>query len=126
MTQHCYHRGDYQGMSNLLEGLPSSIRVGPYDLAVIITDKIDDDEGKWGQHHPGVSIELRRDQKNAQSALDTLFHEINHAIYGIFGLSKKSREEHIVSAMAAGWAMVYRDNPDLLAWVYRMMRPRHG
>lgn len=113
-------------MTDLLDGLPSSLRIGPFDVAVIVRDVIDDDDKHWGQYNPAVSIELRRDQRNAQGALDTVLHEIAHGICGVFELAEgESRdEERICSAFAAGFAMVMRDNPQLMAWIYRMIQPQ--
>ncbi len=110
-------------MTNIFDGLPSSIRVGPFDIPVTIKDKINENNVS-GLYTHGVSIELRLDQHNAAFALDTVLHEIGHGIYNTFGLGKKSTEESVVVALAAGWAMVYRDNPMLLAWIYRMLPPK--
>ncbi len=110
-------------MSSLLDGLPKIIRVGPFDIPVIIKDKINDDDDS-GLYTHGISIELRSDQHNAAFALDTVLHEINHAIYRTFGLNKNSNEEAAVTALATGYAMVMRDNPELTAWLYRMAQPK--
>ncbi len=109
-------------MNGLLDGLPKSIRLGPFDIALIVKDKISDDDDA-GIYHNGISIELRGDQFNAMFAVDTVLHEISHGLYRAAGLDKKSSEENIVTAMATGWTQVFRDNPALLTWLYQMIPP---
>ena len=53
--------------------------------------------------------------------VDTLMHEINHAIIWANAVSL-SDEESIVSGITPGWTQVYRDNPWLLDWIKRGMR----
>ena len=53
--------------------------------------------------------------------LDTLMHEINHAIIWANSVSL-SDEESIVSGITPGWTQVYRDNPWLLDWIKRGLR----
>lgn len=106
------------------DGFPPSLRIGPFDMAVEVKDKINDDEDA-GVYNHGLSIELRSDQHNsAVFALDTVLHEIGHGIYRTFGLNEASNEEAVVTAMATGWAMVLRDNPAFVNWLYRMIQPK--
>jgi len=112
-------------MSNLLDGLPKTIRIGPFDIPLIVKDKIND-EDNTGLYTHGVSLELRANQNNAAYALDTLLHELAHGIYNTFGLCKKSSEESVVTAFAAGFAMVLRDNPELAAWIIRMVASKNA
>lgn len=108
-------------MSNLFDGFPSVLRIGPFDVAVEVKDKIDDRDDDWGSYNHGIGIEFVRSQPSATFALDTAMHEINHGIYRTFGLNQESNEEAVVTAMATGWAMVLRDNPQFVNWLYRMI-----
>jgi len=108
--------------ADFFDGLPEVIRIGPFDIAILVKGKINDDDDE-GTYSHGVAIELRSNQPNATFALDTLLHEINHGIYRTFGLDDKSSEESIVATMATGWTMIYRDNPTLIAWMCRMALP---
>jgi hypothetical protein len=107
-------------MTDYFANFPPSLRIGPFDIAVLIRDKIGEEDHS-GLYTHGITIELRADQHNAAFALDTVLHEIGHGIYRTFGLERKSSEEAVVSAMATGWVMVFRDNPELLSWLYRMI-----
>ena len=110
-------------MSNHLDGLPSSIRIGPYDIAIAVKDRINDDDDV-GEYNHGQSICLRTNQYNPMFAVDTVLHEVGHALYKCSGLDDGSSEESVITALASGWTQVFRDNPELLSWLYRMMPPR--
>lgn len=49
--------------------------------------------------------------------VDTLLHEITHAIWWAYGLEDDDKEERIVRTMGAAWAQIWRDNPHLLGWL---------
>lgn len=111
----------------IYDGFPKTLRVGQYDYSIEIKDKIND-EDDCGTHERGNRINLRHNQENAICALDTALHEINHAICDVFGLEDGGTidVERLVVALTSAWIMVYRDNPDFVAWLYRMIPPRHG
>lgn len=46
--------------------------------------------------------------------VDTLLHELNHAIYWAYGIDDEDKEERIVGTFATAWTQVFRDNPVLL------------
>jgi hypothetical protein len=107
-------------MTDLVDGIPDSLRIGPYDIRVEKMDSIPDDDGKmlWGCYdHGKLLIQITRSQPNILFIVDTLFHEIYHAIYVNTGLGYGSTEEHVVSALATGMTQVYRDNPSLVRWL---------
>ncbi len=107
-------------MSNFLDGLPPSLRIGPYDIAIIIKDKVSEADDA-GLYHNGISINLKKDQYNPIFAVDTVLHEINHCIYRCAGLGKAAPEETAVTAMATGLTQVFRDNPKLLKWLQKVL-----
>ena len=113
--------GKARAAADFFDGLPSVVRIGPFDISVVVKDKINEDYDE-GTYTHGVAIELRAHQPNATFALDTLLHEINHGIYRTFGLDDRSSEETIVATMATGWTMIYRDNPTLIAWISRTVK----
>ena len=49
--------------------------------------------------------------------LDTLLHELNHAVYWAYGMEDEDKEERIVGTMATAWAQIFRDNPEFVAWI---------
>ncbi len=106
---------------NIFDGLPSSIRIGPFEIPVLIVEKADDE---WGSYTHGISIELRNPQPNAIFALDTVLHELAHGVYKTCSLGEHSTEEQICGAMATGFTQLLRDNPQLVSWIYRMLPPK--
>lgn len=103
--------------------LPPKVRIGPYDYKLIVVDKIKDDEECWGLCEQGkLSITVSRAQPNSLFAVDTVVHEILHAIYVNAGLQPVSTEESVCSAIATGLTQVFRDNPKLLAWVTKAVK----
>jgi len=47
-----------------------------------------------------------------QQQANTLFHEITHAIFHLYGVSLKS-EEAAVTGLSNAWCQVKRDNPEV-------------
>lgn len=101
-----------------LEQLPRCVRVGPYDYAITIC-KLPDIFGRFNSIDQ--TIEISDINKTKIMAVDTLMHEINHAIIWANAVSL-SDEESIVSGITPGWTQVYRDNPWLLDWIKRGLR----
>ena len=109
--------------SNYLGGLPRKLRIGQYQVTITITDVRAD--GKWGEwSHNDLEIKVNHRQPSVEFAVDTVIHELHHAISSIYGLSEKDEEERQASTMGTAWTQVYRDNPKLLEWFLRALHPR--
>lgn len=63
-----------------------------------------------------ISIDL---QYGTRQAAQTLLHEIFHGVHEAWKLAVGDEEERIVSAFGCGMSTVWRDNPDVLAWIGR-------
>lgn len=100
----------------MYDDLPGWINYPPWKLAISIKDKLSDADD-WGLYTHGVEIELKKGQPNVPMAMDTILHEINHAIYQTSGLSKTSKEEQICAVFATGWTTVWLNNPQLVQWL---------
>ena len=49
--------------------------------------------------------------------VDTLKHELNHAVWAMGNLKdKKEEEERVCSVMGTYWTQIERDNPHLVRW----------
>lgn len=53
--------------------------------------------------------------------IDTLFHEINHAIYWAYNLEDSDKEERIVGIFATAWVQVIRDTPGLIPFIQELL-----
>jgi len=96
--------------------IPTKIRILAFDF------KIENwhphsARGKFGEFsslEALIKVNFSTDKINA---LDTLLHEINHAIYWCYGIEDDDKEERVVSAFTGAWIQVYRDNPWLLEFI---------
>lgn len=104
--------------SRIAEKLPKSVRIGPYDLDLRVVEKMEGDDD-WGSFIAHQGIEVRAEQPNDIFALDTVLHEVMHAIYEGALLEAGDKEERVVAAMASGMVQVVRDNPDLVKWMIK-------
>ena len=79
--------------------LPASIKVGPYDYT-IKHEKIHPSDGCIGDFDSETSLIRITTGIKDKRAVETLVHEIFHAIYYSFTLSGKDKEERTVSIMS--------------------------
>jgi hypothetical protein len=84
--------------------LPRSVRVAAFDFEIV----------EWGTHAANASrrfgefssleMLIRIDTSVApMKVMDTMLHEINHAIYWAYGMDDADKEERIVGTMATAW-----------------------
>ena len=56
--------------------------------------------------------------------VDTLIHELNHAVWAIGVLkTKDEEEERVCSVMASMWTQIFRDIPKFMAWIKKNLAP---
>lgn len=102
--------------------LPKKVRVACFDI----------DIENWHPHNANVrgafgefsALEnrIRIDCSiNDVKIIDTLVHEINHAIYWAYNIEDSDKEERIVATFATAWTQVYRSNPALLTFIAEML-----
>lgn len=102
-------------------GLPRDVRIAGCDVRLIVKCFEDGDKcGQWIARD--ATIELSVDQTNKAFAVDTLLHELTHAMWKMYGLEKGDSEERIATVMGTAWTQVWRDNPRLLAWVAKALK----
>ncbi len=115
------------------------IKIGPFDYELRWCDDADYSANmRHGQHEGDYHIIWAASTMGKWGMLDTLFHEINHAIEHVFGFGvereekdedkeKKYRtdEEHC-SCIASGWVMIHRDNPEFRNWINNLFKEEEG
>jgi hypothetical protein len=120
--------------------LPGSMRIGPYDVALEPMSGVKTyATGNVGQFSAReLRISYRAEASSSLDALDTLLHEVNHAVFFAYHMREDDKEERIVSMFATAWTQVYRDNPWLIEWIreatsddpkappLHLAAPRHG
>jgi hypothetical protein len=52
--------------------------------------------------------------------VDTILHEMNHAVWRVWQLKdRKEDEERVVAVMAGAWTQIFRDNPEFSKWMQK-------
>ena len=114
-----------QAAKELLASAPKTVRVGTFTYTVAVVDGLKDDEGddQWGLCiHSKQSIQIDNGHATPLAAVDTIIHEIMHAIWDERGLGKKEPEERAIQALATGLTGVLQNNPKLMTWIRRGLK----
>lgn len=110
---------------NPYRAFPKSLRIGALKFRIEVRSLRTEPEGNWGLYeYDKQLIELDEAPPSAEFAVDTVLHELTHAIYGCSGLKPGDDEERVVSVFATWLTMLLRDNPDLLGWLRVQLAPR--
>lgn len=107
----------------IIDELPASVRVGGFDFRI---EKWNPNQTlgaqRWGEFSSAEArIAVQRDMPTVHKAVDTVLHEISHAIFWVYGIEDEDKEERIVSTFGSAWMALYRDNPWLLDWIKRAL-----
>jgi hypothetical protein len=97
-------------------GLPKVIRIGPFPVKIELVDELDNGKS-WGGFEVDINVIRLVRKMPAGIDLDTLWHEIKHAIYTLSRIRPGDDEERIVTVMATWEIKMLQDNPKLLAWM---------
>jgi hypothetical protein len=105
-----------------LTGLPARLKVGAYWNAIEVVPELrdaDDDTPLYGEYSPTrQELRFQRDYPCIGQAIDTVLHEVMHAVYRAYRIPEhEADEETVVSSMAHGLACVMIDNPDFERWL---------
>ncbi len=108
------------------ETLPAVLKISAYDIRLInlLSDEEGDDQVTWGKWSMNLQlIKLKADQPSPYFAVDTLLHEIFHAIWCIYNIKREDDEERSVSTVATAVTDLFRRNPGLLYWLATTLYP---
>jgi hypothetical protein len=96
------------------------IKVGAMDINVFFVPGDNDSFGDFTY----IKSQIRVDSRLTGGALvDTLLHEVFHAIWAIGQLKDKGQEEErAVAVMATYMTQVIRDNPHLMRWIAKNLK----
>lgn len=73
---------------------------------------------RWGEFSTQENIiRVQVENRPFAEVLSTLIHEINHAIYYHWPIEDTDKEERICSILGTAWAAIFRDNPELIAFI---------
>lgn len=105
----------------LLRTLPRKVKVGAYDFRIRI---VEGESPEWGEADVDtqtVSV-WPEDMANPAFLVGIVLHELLHVIYHYESLEGKD-EEAVVTGYEVGLISLYRDNPKLLTWIKKGLRP---
>jgi|TARA_R110000772_G_scaffold218902_1_gene329491 hypothetical protein len=92
-----------------------SIKVGPTDFSVEYVPLNEELFGDFSYITSRIRIE---ENLKGPPLVDTVIHEVLHAIWKLGQLKdKKEDEERAVSVMATYLTQVLRDNPEFMPWI---------
>lgn len=98
---------------------PKTVRVGPYQVSVIV------ESSHWANANQRfgefsaceMCIRLQPEFACVTKLVDTLLHEILHAIHWAYRIEDEDKEERIVSTTATALTQVLLDNRELATWL---------
>ena len=92
-----------------------SVKVGPTDFSIEYVPLNDELFGDFSYINSRIRIE---ENLKGSALVDTVLHEILHAIWKLGQLKdKREDEERAVAIMATYLTQVLRDNPMMLTWL---------
>ena len=102
---------------------PAKIKVACFDIDVIdFTQHEATLLARFGEFS-ALENRIRIDPAiNRIKGIDTLLHELSHAIYWAYGIEDEDKEERIVGTFATAWTQIFRDNPDLLVFIQESLK----
>lgn len=114
--------------NRMSHNFPEKIKVGPYLYNIHEVD------GQWSEDHEAhgkcntqthnIWINTTYDSAHV---LDTLLHELLHALWSQYNLKDKEEEEDVVTRLATGLVQLLLDNKHLLKFIKESLRDmEHG
>lgn len=106
-------------MSDLYLNLPKSVRVGFFVYTIeAISAELADAKGLYGYADNNTNEIKVSDGLNDQQLLNTVLHEVLHAIHWIHGLHDDSTEEEFTNLSTNGLCAFFADNPEFVDWFF--------
>lgn len=105
--------------------LPTSIRVCGFTISIsFMSDLKSYSEGNFA-HFASLcqEITIRKGMPSPEKLVDSVIHELNHAVFYYYGIGKDDCEERIVSTLGMAWTQVFADNPGLARWIEETLHP---
>lgn len=97
---------------------PEKIKVGPHIVTTMWWGEHDDDREHYFGKFYASKMMIRYDASmKGTLAIDTLLHELMHAVFWVYHMEDDDDEERTVSTMATGLTQVLKDNPDVVTFI---------
>lgn len=101
-----------------MQAPPSKVKIGLHDYKIEVWPPHEASSAhRYGEcNHVLHIIRVDTSHTLVQSG-ETLLHEIIHAVYAVWNIEDDDKEERTVGGLSLGLATVWRDNPDVFAWI---------
>ena len=97
---------------------PSVVKIGYQDFALLFEELNVDNAGHYGITHTVHSNIRVTNMGNAVEKINTLIHELLHAVFHTQGIKlDRDTEETVVNSTANGLTALIRDNPRLIHYI---------
>ncbi|WP_269929964.1 hypothetical protein [Aminobacter sp. HY435] len=110
--------------------MPATVRVGGLDYTIKPWNRMAaDNTGAYGMCDRSTLVILIQEGLTPQWEAHVLVHEVLHAAYAAAGMTaihEHVSEERLVGALSYQLIQVWRDNPDLVAYIEAVFRPAKG
>jgi hypothetical protein len=105
-------------MAKTTSDLPTKVKVGFADYAIRPFEHLEGQSreryGECSHARSLINIDVNH---GTRKQAKTLLHEIMHAVAAIWDYSDHDKEEDAVQLFSLGIATVWRDNPEVFAWI---------
>jgi hypothetical protein len=112
----------------LARGLPRKFKIGQYTyrLRFVSAAEYDGLSDAYGVcDHDALRIYVSTEPscaENPERLLNTVQHELTHAINHVWGIDDDTNEENMTGFHTNGTVALWLDNPKYLLWVRRLLR----
>lgn len=105
--------------------LPDKVKVACFDIKIIDWEPREASvRGRFAEFS-AVNQEIKIDTSHGDiKTVDSLLHEINHAIFWAYEIHDEDKEERICGTMSTAWTQIFRDNPQVMDFVFNSLRER--
>jgi len=96
---------------------PTKIKISALDFNIEYVPLNEELFGDFSYLNSRIRIEKNL---SGPPLVDTILHEINHAVWKVWQLKdRKEDEERVVAVMASAWTQIFRDNPEFIEWMQK-------
>ncbi len=101
---------------------PTALKAGAFQYKIEVWESREAGASNcWGETNDRLKI-VRVDLNYGMlQAATTLLHEILHVAYVRWGVEDGDKEERTISGLEEGLSAMWRDNPDVFAWIHQEM-----
>lgn len=103
--------------------IPKRIKIGPHRYTIHEVGKEwSEDQDAHGKTNTNTHEIWINTTYTTSHILDTLIHELLHAIWNQYGLGEKEEEETVVHRLSTGWTQVMSDNQHLVKYINQSLK----